>query len=273
MTFRPGTWLGPYEIVGPLGAGGMGEVYRARDSRLKREVALKALPDEFSKDVDRLSRFQREAEVLASLSHPHIAAIYGLEEAEGSRFLILELVEGETLAHRLARGPMSVDEALATARQVSEALEAAHGRGIVHRDLKPANIKLTPDGVAKVLDFGLAKVSATEAWGAGDSGFATVMPSAPAALIGTPAYMSPEQVSGKQIDRSSLRRVGVRMRALRNARGQRSLPRRKRGRDRRRRLQSRTGLAAFATGHSARDSAPASTLLAKRPETSTSRHH
>jgi serine/threonine protein kinase len=203
MTFRPGTWLGPYEIVGPLGAGGMGEVYRARDSRLKREVALKALPDEFSRDVDRLSRFQREAEVLASLSHPHIAAIYGLEEAEGSRFLILELVEGETLAHRLARGPMPVDEALTTARQVSEALEAAHGRSIVHRDLKPANIKLTPDGVAKVLDFGLAKVIATEAGRAGDSNVATVMASAPAAFIGTPAYMSPEQVSGKPTDRAS----------------------------------------------------------------------
>jgi Tol biopolymer transport system component len=203
MTFRPGTWLGPYEIVGPLGAGGMGEVYRARDSRLKREVALKALPDEFSKDVDRLSRFQREAEVLASLSHPHIAAIYGLEEAEGSRFLILELVEGETLADRLARGAMPVEEALTTARQVSEALEAAHGRGIVHRDLKPANIKLTPDGVAKVLDFGLAKVTATEAEGVGDSNVATLMSSAPAAFIGTPAYMSPEQVSGKQTDRAS----------------------------------------------------------------------
>src|SRR5262245_4220610 len=150
MNFSPGTRLGSYEIVAPLGAGGMGEVYRARDSRLKREVALKALPDEFSRDADRVLRFQREAEVLASLNHPHIGTIYGVEESGGCRFLVLELVEGMTLADRLVRGPMPFKEALRTAAQIADALEAAHERGIVHRDLKPANIKLTPNGVAKV---------------------------------------------------------------------------------------------------------------------------
>ena len=138
--------------------GGMGEVYRARDSKLKREVAIKVLPDAFSRDAERLSRFQREAEVLASLNHPHIAGIYDLGHFEDSRFLVLELVEGETLADRIARGPIPLDEALVIAIQIAEALEAAHEKGIIHRDLKPANIKLTPEGEVKVLDFGLAKV-------------------------------------------------------------------------------------------------------------------
>src|SRR5689334_4559794 len=135
----------------------MGEVYRARDAKLKREVAIKILPDEFSRDPDRVSRFEREAEVLASLNHTNIAAIYDVQEANGSRFLILELVEGETLAERIARGPVPVDEALTIAKQIAEALEAAHEKGIVHRDLKPANVKVLPDGKVKVLDFGLAK--------------------------------------------------------------------------------------------------------------------
>src|SRR6516164_2535998 len=135
----------------------MGEVYRARDLKLKREVAIKILPDEFARDDDRVSRFQREAEVLASLNHPNIAAIYDFEEANGSRFLVLELVDGETLADRLKRGPIPIDEALEIAKHICEALEAAHERGIIHRDLKPANVKLTPDGKVKVLDFGLAK--------------------------------------------------------------------------------------------------------------------
>src|SRR3989454_7286624 len=135
----------------------MGEVYRARDTKLKRDVAIKILPDEFSRDADRLSRFQREAEVLASLNHPNIAAIYDLQEANGSRYLVLELVEGETLADRIARGPIPVEEALDIAKNICEALEAAHEKGIIHRDLKPANVKITPEGRVKVLDFGVAK--------------------------------------------------------------------------------------------------------------------
>src|SRR5215510_3459327 len=162
MSVGVGTHLGSLEITALLGRGGMGEVYRARDTKLKREVAIKILPDEFSRDADRLSRFQREAEVLASLNHPNIAAIYDLEEAGGSRYLVLELVEGETLADRLKRGPLPIEEALSIAKSICDALEAAHEKGIIHRDLKPANVKLTPDGKVKVLDFGLAKALETE---------------------------------------------------------------------------------------------------------------
>jgi eukaryotic-like serine/threonine-protein kinase len=144
MAIAIGTQLGSHEITALLGKGGMGEVYRARDMKLKREVAIKILPDEFSRDSDRVSRFQREAEVLASLNHPNIAGIYDVQEAQGSRFLILELVDGETLADRIARGPVPVDEALAIAVQICETLEAAHEKGIIHRDLKPSNVKLTP---------------------------------------------------------------------------------------------------------------------------------
>src|SRR5262245_26358008 len=157
MVFSAGSRLGPYEVLSPLGAGGMGEVYRARDTRLGRDVAIKALPAEVAQNAERLARFRREAQLLASLNHPHIAAIYGLEELDGQPLLALELVEGEDLAQRLKRGTIPVDEALDIARQIAEALEEAHERGIVHRDLKPANIKLTPDGKVKVLDFGLAK--------------------------------------------------------------------------------------------------------------------
>src|SRR6266700_4173172 len=157
MSLRVGTQLGLLEITALLGKGGMGEVYRARDTKLKREVAIKILPEEFSRDADRVSRFQREAEVLASLNHPNIAAIYDLEEAGGSRYLVLELVEGETLADRLKNGPLPLGEALDVAKSVCDALEAAHEKGVVHRDLKPANVKITPDGKVKVLDFGLAK--------------------------------------------------------------------------------------------------------------------
>src|ERR671934_694675 len=159
MPLMPGSRIGTYEITGTLGAGGMGEVYRARDTRLKRDVALKILPESFATDLARLARFQREAEVLAALNHPNIAAIYGLEESIDTKTLVLELVEGPTLADRIARGPMPLDEALPIARQIAEALEAAHEQGIIHRDLKPANIKLTADGVVKVLDFGLAKLN------------------------------------------------------------------------------------------------------------------
>ena len=157
MTLSSGTKLGPYEIVALLGAGGMGEVYRARDVKLDREVAIKALPAAFASDPERVARFEREAKVLASLNHPRIAAIYGLHEHEGTRFLAMELAPGEDLARRLARGPLPADEALRIATGIAEALEAAHEQGVVHRDLKPANVQITPDGGVKVLDFGLAK--------------------------------------------------------------------------------------------------------------------
>ena len=161
-----GTRLGAYEIVALLGAGGMGEVYRAKDTRLKREVAIKILPDAFASDPDRLARFQREAELLATLNHPNIGSVYGFEQSDpdrlGSVRIVLELIEGETLADRIHRGAIPVKAALAIALQIAEALEAAHERGVIHRDLKPANIKITPDDKVKVLDFGLAKAMETE---------------------------------------------------------------------------------------------------------------
>src|SRR6266404_1329230 len=159
MGFTTGSRLESFEIIGLLGVGGMGEVYRARDTKLNRDVAIKVLPDSFANDPDRLARFQREAQVLASLNHPNIAHIHGLEESGGVRALVMELVEGEDLAQRLTRGAIPIDEALPIAKQIAEALEAAHEKGIVHRDLKPANIKITPAGVVKVLDFGLAKLT------------------------------------------------------------------------------------------------------------------
>jgi serine/threonine protein kinase len=155
----PGTRLGVYEILARIGAGGMGEVYRARDTRLGRDVALKILPDSFAADPERIARMQREAHLLAVLNHPNIAAIYGFEDSGAVRALVLEFVGGETLADRIARGAIPLDEALPIARQIAEALEAAHEEGIIHRDLKPANIKVRPDGTVKVLDFGLAKVA------------------------------------------------------------------------------------------------------------------
>src|SRR5262245_10161592 len=197
--------LGPYEIVAPLGAGGMGEVYRARDSKLEREVAIKILPDALASDADRVARFEREAKTLASLNHPNIAHIHGLEDTGDVRALVMELVEGPTLADRLEQGSMPIDEALPIARQVAEALEAAHEQSIVHRDLKPANIKLLPDGTVKVLDFGLAK--ALEPVGS-PAGAATLSPTLTVAgatqaglILGTAAYMSPEQARGKPVDR------------------------------------------------------------------------
>ena len=210
MTLLSGARLGPYEIVAPLGAGGMGEVYRARDTRLKREVALKILPESFAADPDRLARFQREAEVLASLNHPNIAHIHGLEESGSVHALVMELVEGEDLAQRIARGPIPLDEALPMAKQIAEALEAAHEQGIIHRDLKPANIKITPDGVVKVLDFGLAKLTEAAASGARGADV-TISPTitSPAmmtgigVLLGTAAYMSPEQAKGREADKRS----------------------------------------------------------------------
>ena len=157
MSLIAGDRIGPYEIVAPLGVGGMGEVYRARDTKLNRDVAIKVLLPAVANDPDRLARFSREAQVLASLNHPNIAHIYGIEDADGVKALVLELVEGEDLAQRIARGPIPLDEALPIARQIAEALEAAHEQGIIHRDLKPANIKVRADGTVKVLDFGLAK--------------------------------------------------------------------------------------------------------------------
>ena len=157
MALQPGTRLGSFEVLGPLGAGGMGEVYRARDTRLGREVAIKVLPERFARDPDRVARFEREARLLAALNHPGIGAIYGVEEVRLARCIVMELVPGETLAERIARGPMPLEEACDLSRQIAEALEAAHEKGVIHRDLKPANIKVTPDGKVKVLDLGLAK--------------------------------------------------------------------------------------------------------------------
>ena len=159
MAIGPGSRIGPYEVTSLLGEGGMGKVWRAHHVALKRDDALKVLPDDLASDPDRLARFQREAQVLASLNHPNIAHVYGLEQADGVQALVMELVEGTTLADRLVHGPLPLDEALPIARQIAEALDTAHEQGIVHRDLKPANVKLRPDGTVKVLDFGLAKLT------------------------------------------------------------------------------------------------------------------
>jgi serine/threonine-protein kinase len=219
MALTPGTRVGPYEIVGVLGVGGMGEVYRATDTNLKRAVALKVLPESVATDRDRLARFQREAEVLASLNHPNIAAIHGVEESNGTRALVMELVDGPTLADRIGKGPIPLDETLSIAKQIAEALEVAHELGIIHRDLKPANIKLRPDGVVKVLDFGLAKAVATPKdpnldsdWtrrhppyglSAAPTVTSPAMMTGAGVLLGTAAYMSPEQARGRTVDRRS----------------------------------------------------------------------
>jgi serine/threonine protein kinase/tetratricopeptide (TPR) repeat protein len=195
-----GARLGRYEVIEAIGAGGMGEVYRARDSRLGRDVAVKVVPALWSGDRDRLSRLEREARVLASLNHPNIAQIHGLEESDDRRALVLEFVEGETLAERIARGPIPVAEAVSIARQICEALEAAHDRGIIHRDLKPANVKVRPDGTVKVLDFGLAKIAAPESMALPSQPISTDG-TGPGLILGTAAYMSPEQASGKPVDR------------------------------------------------------------------------
>ncbi|HKQ19667.1 MAG TPA: protein kinase, partial [Candidatus Eisenbacteria bacterium] len=204
MSLSSGTRIGNYEVVTPQGSGGMGEVYRARDTRLDRTVAIKSLPHAFAAEPERLARFEREAKLLASLSHPNIAAIYGLEEVNGSPYLVLEFVEGETITEQLARGPFSVREALDVAIQVASAIEAAHARGIVHRDLKPGNVMRSPLGIVKVLDFGLAKGGARED-GSGEvlSASPTLAASGTAqgVVLGTAPYMSPEQARGKAVDR------------------------------------------------------------------------
>ena len=218
---KAGARLGAHQILGALGAGGMGEVYRARDTRLGRDVAIKVLPSAFVADADRLARFEREARMLAALNHPNIATIHGLEDADGTRALVMELVEGETLAERLSRGArvvggalsdsprgpdtvsatgLPVDEALGIARQIAEALEAAHEKGIIHRDLKPANIKITPAGAVKVLDFGLAKVASADG-AESQAPAATIGGTRDGMILGTAAYMSPEQARGKPVDK------------------------------------------------------------------------
>ena len=202
MSLTSGMRLGPYQVVSSIGAGGMGEVYRARDTRLDRDVAIKVLPESFAHDADRVARFVREAKTLAALSHPNIAGIYGIEDAA----LVMELVEGDDLSQRLARGPIPLDDALPIARQIAEALEAAHDLGIVHRDLKPANIKVRPDGTVKVLDFGLAKAMSVDAAAVSADAMNSPTMASPAMtqlgfIIGTAAYMAPEQARGKLIDR------------------------------------------------------------------------
>ena len=202
-----GKSLGSYEITGQLGKGGMGEVHRARDKRLDRDVAIKVLPPELTSDADRLARFEREAKVLASLNHPNIAAVYSFESVEGASFLVMELVEGEDLSERLKRGPIPVDEALPFAAQIAEGLDAAHERGVIHRDLKPGNVMVDGEDRVKLLDFGLAK--AMDAVG-GPEGGAVDLSMSPTltapmtqagVIMGTAAYMSPEQARGQGVDK------------------------------------------------------------------------
>jgi len=222
MSLTPGSRLGPYEITAPIGAGGMGEVFRARDTKLGREVAIKVLPAALAQDADRVGRFRREAQILATLNHPNIAAIYGLEEAHGTVGLVMELVAGDDLAQRLRGGMIPVDEAIAVAKQIAEALEEAHEKGIVHRDLKPANVKVTPDGKVKVLDFGLAKALQGDPGGSGSSARVAELVEASHSptmsrhateaglILGTAAYMSPEQARGKPVDkRADIWALGV----------------------------------------------------------------
>src|SRR5512136_2661032 len=200
-----GKTLGHYQITSKIGKGGMGEVFQAKDQILGRNVAIKVLPDEFARDIDRVARFQREAKLLASINHANIAAIHGLEESGGTTFLVMELVEGETLAERLKRGAIPVEESLKLALQIAEALEAAHDKGVIHRDLKPANIKVTPDGKVKVLDFGLAKAYAGEQAEMNLSNSPTLseMATQQGVILGTAAYMSPEQARGESVDKKA----------------------------------------------------------------------
>src|SRR5271170_5854032 len=203
MALTSGTRLGPYEILAPIGAGGMGEVYRARDAKLGRDVALKVLPEAFARDAERMARFQREAKVLASLNHPNIATIHGLEDSGSTHALVMELVEGPTLADRVKSGPIPIDESVRIAKQMCEAVEYAHERGIVHRDLKPANVKVTSDDAVKVLDFGLAKAIEGDAASIDIATSPTMsrMATLAGVLLGTAAYMSPEQAKAKPVDR------------------------------------------------------------------------
>src|SRR5499427_6759819 len=202
MTLASGTRLGVYEVTGLLGVGGMGEVYRATDTKLGRKVAIKTLPAELASDKDRLARFEREAKLLAALNHAHIASVYSLDEHDGTLYLAMELVEGETLEHKLARGRLQIDEALRLALQIAEALEAAHEKGVVHRDLKPANIMVSGEGQVKVLDFGLAKAFSTDPKQTvlGHSPALSLAMTQQGLVLGTAGYMSPEQASGQATD-------------------------------------------------------------------------
>src|SRR5262245_57805284 len=200
MPLAAGTRLGPYEIVAPLGAGGMGEVYRARDTRLGRSVAIKVLPPSFAASPEFRPRFAQAARALLAVDHPNICALYDVGAAAGVDFLVMALVEGETLAERLRRGPLAVAESFALAQQIAAGLEAAHERGILHRDLKPANIKLTPAGDVKILDFGLAKVLHPVSLAAADASVVTCEGTMPGVVLGTPAYMAPEQARGLPVD-------------------------------------------------------------------------
>src|SRR5436309_4529152 len=207
MSLSPGTRLGPYEILAPLGAGGMGEVYRARDPRLSREVAIKVLPASFSNDPDRLRRFEQEARAAGILNHPNITAVYDVGTFDGAPYVVTELLEGETLRSRLAGGPLAPRRAIDYAIQIAQGLAAAHGKGIVHRDLKPENLFVTRDGRVKILDFGLAKLVQVEG-----SGSASKLPTAtePGVVMGTVGYMSPEQVRAEPADaRSDIFALGV----------------------------------------------------------------
>src|SRR5712691_7914166 len=209
MPLSTGDKLGPFEILALIGAGGMGEVYRAHDARLRRDVALKVLPATFAHDPERMMRFEREARVLASLSHPNIAPIFGVEESGATRALVMELVEGPTLADRIAAGALPIEKALEISTKIAEALEYAHDRGVVHRDLKPANVKITPEGTVKVLDFGLAKaltgeadaLSGSPANSPAMSPTLTMRATQAGMILGTAAYMAPEQAKGKTVDR------------------------------------------------------------------------
>ena len=206
MHINTGTRLGSYELIAQIGAGGMGEVYQAHDTKLGRDVAIKVLPEAFAHDPERLSRFQREAKMLAALNHSNIATIYGLEQSNGTSYLVMELVSGDTLAERIKRDcAVPIEEALAIAKQIAEALEAAHEKGIIHRDLKPANVKVTPEGKVKVLDFGLAKAFASEELGSDPSNSPTLSQAATmhGVILGTAAYMSPEQARGKAVNKAT----------------------------------------------------------------------
>src|ERR1035441_4637715 len=208
MPLSAGDKIGHYEVLSLLGQGGMGEVYRAGDRRLKRDVAIKVLPAALAFDPERMARFEREPRLLASLDHPNIGAIYGLEESNGTRALVLALIEGPTLADRIAAGPIPLEEAIPIAQQIAEALEYAHDRGVIHRDLKPANVKITPEGTVKVLDFGLAKALTGESDAASSvaasptiSHTLSMRATQTGMILGTAAYMAPEQAKGKTVDR------------------------------------------------------------------------
>ena len=229
MSLAPGQSLSHYEILGPPGSGGMGEVYRAKDTRLDREVAIKVLPEHFADDEERLRRFEREAKSLAALNHPNVAQIFGVDQVDDTCFLVLELVPGETLEDRIARGPVPWDEAVEICRQIAEGVEAAHDAGVIHRDLKPANVRITPDGKVKVLDFGLAKPTGPNA--ENESTTDSVLATAEGRLLGTPTYMAPEQARGKPIDRrvdvlAQLRDRPIHLNASGNDQGFRSPTRR-----------------------------------------------